>query len=92
MTYLLDASVVIALGVERHEHRVRASSWLAGAGSVAVCPVVEGAFVRFLVRTGGRRHRPRPRSLVRALSLVSWWPDDVSYADLDLDWPPATVR
>ena len=87
MTYLLDANVVIAAAIRYHVHHDRAIDWLAEAGTVALCPVVEGSLVRFLVRTGepawsaaaavsGWRSRP----------FVEWWPDDVSYADVDLGW------
>ena len=52
MTYLLDANVLIALTVAEHEHHERASTWAATVNRFAVCPIVEGALVRFLVRTG----------------------------------------
>ena len=52
MTYLLDANVLIALTVAEHEHHDRASTWAATINGFAVCPIVEGALVRFLVRTG----------------------------------------
>ena len=52
--YLLDANVLIALTVAEHEHHARASNWMAGIDRFALCPVVEGALVRFLVRIGER--------------------------------------
>ncbi|HEY5858440.1 MAG TPA: PIN domain-containing protein [Aldersonia sp.] len=52
ITYLLDANVLIALTVAEHEHHERASAWAATISRFAVCPIVEGALVRFLVRTG----------------------------------------
>jgi len=51
-THLLDANVLIALTVAEHEHHDRASRWVAGIERFALCPVVEGALVRFLVRVG----------------------------------------
>lgn len=51
-TYLLDANVLIALTVAEHEHHGRTSTWSAGIERFAVCPVVEGALVRFLIRIG----------------------------------------
>ena len=84
-THLLDANVLIALVVSEHEHHGRASAWVAGVDRIALCPVVEGALVRFVVRVGGgaavaqeilRRLRHDPR--------CDFWPDDVSYAEADL--------
>ena len=84
-TYLLDANVLIALTVAEHEHHARASSWAAGIERFAVCPVVEGALVRFLVRVG---ETPQVATgVVRAVREVpgcEFWPDDRSYADVDL--------
>lgn len=84
-TYLLDANVLIALSVAEHEHHDRASEWLARAADFAVCPVVEGALVRFLLRVGEsaataaallERIRMHPR--------CQFWPDDISYRDIDV--------
>ncbi|MFT3875028.1 MAG: PIN domain-containing protein [Propioniciclava sp.] len=52
-TYLLDANVVIALTVQEHEHHALASAWFAQDVRTAyLCPIVEGALLRFLVRVG----------------------------------------
>jgi uncharacterized protein len=84
-TYLLDANVLIALTVAEHEHHDRASTWAAGIESFAVCPVVEGALVRFLVRTG---ETPSvATALLRAVHALpggEFWPDSLSYADAGL--------
>jgi uncharacterized protein len=84
-TYLLDANVLIALTVAEHEHHDRASTWAAGIDRFAVCPAVEGALVRFLVRTG---ETPSVATTVlravRALPGCEFRPDHLSYADVDL--------
>lgn len=83
--HLLDANVLIALTVAEHEHHDRAQSWLATAGRFAVCPVVEGALVRFLVRLG--ESAVAAQEVVRAIRAVpacDFWPDAVSYAQVDL--------
>lgn len=84
-THLLDANVLIALSVTEHVHHEVAHEWFATQQLVAVCPLVEGALVRFLVRLGEpavaagellRRMRSHGR--------VEFWADDLSYADTDL--------
>ena len=84
-TYLLDANVLIALTVEEHEHHLRVAGWLAQVDRVALCPMVEGALVRFLVRIGEnvgvaaevlRQWYANPRT--------EFWSDAVSYAHADL--------
>ena len=84
-TFLLDANVLITLTVREHEHHARAAAWAAGVEKVALCPVVEGALVRFLIRTFGRA--PTARDVLRRMHAdprCSFWPDSVSYADVDL--------
>ncbi len=85
-TYLLDAAVLIALTVVEHEHHERASTWAAGITRFALCPVVEGALVRFLVRVG-----ENPSAATELLSVIhsmpgcDFWPDSLSYVDAGLD-------
>ncbi|MDQ3528256.1 MAG: hypothetical protein M3424_10365, partial [Actinomycetota bacterium] len=50
--YLLDANVLIALVVTDHEHHARAAAWMSPGRRFAVCPVTQGALVRFLLRQG----------------------------------------
>ena len=84
-TYLLDANVLIALTIVEHEHHARASVWAAGVERFAVCPIVEGALARFLVRIG-----EKPDTAVAILRQVrmrsgfEFWPDSLSYADASL--------
>ncbi|MBW0101600.1 PIN domain-containing protein [Pseudonocardia sp. KRD291] len=84
-TYLLDANVLIALTVAEHEHHDRASAWAAKIERFAVCPVVEGALVRFLIRTG---ETPSVAATVlravHAMPRCEFLPDHLSYADADL--------
>jgi toxin-antitoxin system PIN domain toxin len=84
-TYLLDANVLIALTIEEHEHHRQVSAWLATIERVALCPVVEGALVRFLVRIG-----EGPGAAADVLNKLhedprcEFWPDSVSFAEADL--------
>jgi toxin-antitoxin system PIN domain toxin len=84
-TYLLDDNVLIALTVSEHVHHARASAWAGTIDRFAVCPVVEGALVRFLVRAGERA--AAAQQVVRALADrpgYDFWPDSLSYAETDL--------
>jgi toxin-antitoxin system PIN domain toxin len=84
-TYLLDANVLIALTVEEHEHHPRVAAWLAHVESVALCPMVEGSLVRFLVRIGESAGvAAEVLRLLRASPRCEFWPDAVSYADADI--------
>ncbi|MHC1559888.1 TA system VapC family ribonuclease toxin [Actinomycetospora sp. C-140] len=84
-TYLLDANVLIALTVAEHEHHDRASTWAAGIRRFAVCPVVEGALLRFLIWAG---ETPSVATSVlrgvHALPGCEFWSDSLSYADARL--------
>ena len=84
MTFLLDANVLIALTVAEHEHHDRASTWLAGVDRFALCPVVEGALLRFLLRMGESSETAvRILQGVHSNPRASFWPDSVSYLDID---------
>lgn len=83
--YLLDANVLIALTVADHVHFDRTSTWFENVAHSALCPVVEGALVRYLVRVGVPT--ATIQSLLRALhddARIEFWPDDLSYAEVDL--------
>lgn len=83
---LLDASVLIPLVVAEHEHHERAAAWSLTVERVALCPITEGALVRFLVRTGeSPQIATALLQALRATPKFEFWPDSVSYADLALD-------
>ncbi len=85
MRYLLDANVLIALTVQEHEHHERASIWASTVDSFATCPIVEGALVRFLVRLGESAITAvEVIQRIRNLPAGEFWPDSISYADIDL--------
>ena len=85
MTYLLDANVLIGLTVEEHEHHERAITWVANVDRFAVCPIVEGALVRFLLRLGESSSTAADVvRRIRAMPSCEFWTDSISYADVDL--------
>lgn len=84
---LLDASVLIPLASVEHEHYERCSRWLVTQEVPVLCPITEGALLRYLVRLG--------TPVVSARAVVTgfreapgweFWPDAVSYTDIDLSW------
>ena len=84
-TFVLDANVLIALTVVEHEHHERAMAWMAGVDSFALCPVTEGALVRFLVRIGETaRTAQEVLRVVHALPGLEFWQVTLSYRDADL--------
>lgn len=84
-TFLLDANVLIALTVAEHQHHEAASTWVASIDEFAVCPVVEGALIRFLLRLGESvATASAVLAGVRAAKKCNFWPDSTSYADIDL--------
>jgi toxin-antitoxin system PIN domain toxin len=85
MVYLLDANVLIALTIEEHEHHRRVSRWAATVDQLALCPIAEGALIRFLVRIGeSARAAAEVLRLLRTNRRCDFWSDSVSYADADL--------
>ncbi|MGH3576880.1 MAG: PIN domain-containing protein, partial [Mycobacterium sp.] len=83
-TYLLDASVLIALTVAEHEHHERVTRWAAGIEHLAVCPIVEGALVRFLLRIGASVHAAAEvLRAVHAIPRCEFWADSLSCADAE---------
>jgi len=82
--HLLDANALIALVISDHEHHSRAAQWIAGR-PFALCPISEGALVRFLVRIG--EGQDTAVALLAALGespQCEFWPDSLSCADADL--------
>lgn len=83
-TYLLDANVLIALTIAEHEHHDRASRWFATVDRFALCPIIEGALLRFLLRIG--ESAGTAVDVVRGVRehpSCEFWPDAVSYLDCD---------
>jgi predicted nucleic acid-binding protein len=84
--YLLDANAVIALVIAEHEHHGRVAIWTASADSIALCPITEGAMVRYLIRVG-----ETPATALQLLTALrqstktDFWPDSISYADTALE-------
>ena len=84
-SYLLDSNVLIALAIQEHEHHAAASTWIVDVEKFALCPVVEGALVRFLVRLGESASTAvAVLSAIQAMPSCEFWPDELSYANVDL--------
>lgn len=90
MTYLLDASVLIALIDTAHAHHAAAVRFfpMAQKAGWATCPLVENAFIRIFGRPG---YRNGPGSPELARQLLAQYlatpghrflPDDISLCDI----------
>ncbi len=85
-TYLLDANDLIALTVADHEHHELVSFWAGRGQRFALCPIVEGSLVRFLVRIGETAQSAKELlRVVHATPRCTFWTDALSYRDVDLD-------
>ena len=65
-------------------HAGRAEFSAASVDRFAVCPTVEGALVRFLLRLGESAATAAVRP-IHAMPSCESWADEISYADVDLD-------
>jgi toxin-antitoxin system PIN domain toxin len=84
-TYLLDANTLIALVISDHEHHDRAAQWAAGVEEIALCPIVEGALFRFLVRVGESHSTAKAAlSALYGSQRCAFWPDAISYTAAEL--------
>lgn len=84
-TYLLDANALIALTLTDHEHHRRAASWVTTVDRIALCPIVEGSLIRFLIRLG--QTQTTAKALLDGLygsPRCAFWPDSISYRDAEL--------
>lgn len=86
ITFLLDANVLIALVAREHVHHERVTRWASDVRRFALCPLVEGAFIRFAVRLGASAEEAKEAlRMVRDRPGHEFWPDSLSYADARLD-------
>ncbi len=84
-TYLLDANALIALVLADHEHHDRAATWAAKVDRIALCPIVEGALVRYLIRAGeSQATAAMTLSSMHASPRCEFWADSISYTAADL--------
>jgi toxin-antitoxin system PIN domain toxin len=84
-TYLLDANALIALVLADHEHHDRAVAWAAKVDRIALCPIVEGALIRFLIRAGeSQATAASTLSAMYASPRCEFWADSISYTTADL--------
>ncbi len=85
-TFLLDADVLIALTAREHVHHERATRWAMGIDSFAVCPIVEGALIRFVIRLGATTAEAHESlRLLRLRPGYEFWPDTLSFTQVRLD-------
>jgi predicted nucleic acid-binding protein len=94
VTGLLDANVLIALVVAEHVHHDAASEWFcASDAEFATCPITHGSLVRFLLRTG--KSASAARDVVKGIrnsTRHEFWPDSISFADVNVEELSVTDR
>lgn len=84
--FLLDANVLIALTHPEHVHHVRARRWFADTTEFALCPVTEGALLRFMLRIGeSSATGAATLKILRSHPRADFWPDALSYAEIDMN-------
>ncbi|MDR2454235.1 MAG: VapC toxin family PIN domain ribonuclease, partial [Bifidobacteriaceae bacterium] len=83
--FLFDSSAAIALFASNHADHQSVEDWAAGQTALAMCPVSEGALVRYLVRSGVSASLARS-TIAQIYDQPGWKfvADDVSYGQADL--------
>lgn len=86
MTVLLDANVLVALGVDDHVHRTRAEAWFAGQGAgFATCPITQGALIRLVIHGGGTAAvAVETLRRLAASERHTFWADAVGFDEVSL--------
>lgn len=84
--FLLDSNAMIAQSDQDHAHKKRVRTWLNRIKEFAVCPITEGAMVRYLFTKG-----IPAADIYTALTKLTersgyhFWPDSISYSKVKLD-------
>jgi len=86
MTFLLDSSVLIPLCFPEHLHFQRVCAWIKSQSTFAVCPVTEGALLRYAFRIteGGQELATLLLHELGVTEGYKFWPDNISYGDANL--------
>ena len=85
-SHLLDANALIALVIAEHEHHGRVTAWVTQVDKVALCPITEGAMVRYLIRVGETAATASQLlNTLRESPRVDFWPDSISYTEAALE-------
>lgn len=83
--FLLDSNVLIALATPEHSLNARAAAWFRKGHRFAICPITQGALVRFHLRAGVEATAESAKMLLQAIAALpqyQFWPDDASYLDM----------
>ena len=85
---LLDSNIFIALCSREHAFSKAAHRWYeTEVTSFALCAVVEGSWIRTAIRMFGKdgvKFGLETLNAYRSLSNCEFWPDTLSYAEIDL--------
>lgn len=82
---LLDANVLIAMADEAHDHHAVVAEWVSAGHPWALCPITEGAVVRYLIRRGvSAAECQQALTDWKARDNVQFWADSLGYDVVDL--------
>jgi uncharacterized protein len=86
---LMDCNLLISMSLSNHVHHAAAMRWLKliGNSPLALCAITEGALIRQLLREFPDAGITNAGTLLRAIKAwpnCEFWPDTLSYADIDL--------
>jgi toxin-antitoxin system PIN domain toxin len=82
---LLDANALIALAFVRHQHHDAVAAWFSDARRAALCPMTEGALMRYAVHFG--EAAATTVGIIEGLLAspgFEFWPDDLSLSRVDV--------
>ena len=66
--FLLDSNVLIALATPEHSLNSRAAAWFRKGHRFAICPITQGALVRFHLRAGVEATAESAKMLLQAIA------------------------
>lgn len=88
MIWLLDGNVLIASAAPNSPHHLEARAWIdQNVRRFATCPITQSTFLRLFPRVVPES---KPQDALEVLSSIielaehEFWPDSLSYADVDL--------
>ena len=85
----MDCNLLISMSLPNHVHHAASMRWLKQIGNapLALCAITQSALIRQLLRKFPTPGIANAQTLLRAVKAwpnCEFWPDTLSYADIDL--------